>query len=306
MYIYSGSFGGKVKSLLSLSLLFLFLAGCNIYQTPVDKQEIGLLKDDKASGDPLEDDFSDCGPIDFKAIDKKIFSPYCVDCHNEFDAAKNVRVDDYAEVIDKLDRIKHQIEIDRMPKSRVGLKLSPEEKRYLYAWIYQGAPEKTDQSAVESCNLDGTDFVPPTVVVPPVNPPVPPPVVPPTVPPTEPPPTTEPTPPPVQPPPVDPPPVVIPPVVIPPIVIPPIIDPNVPEELYDYAEIKKLVLDPVCLQCHGVRVLPALDSYADIKRNIVKIESLVRSDKMPPRRPLADPLKIALFAWIKQGAPETK
>lgn len=88
----------------------------------------------------------------------------------------------------------------------------------------------------------------------------------------------------------------------PPPVIPPVGTPC--EDLIDFKTVNEKILEPICLNCHGLLTDPPLDSYADVRKHLLKLGGLVRLDKMPPKKPLDSQLKELLFKWIDNGSPE--
>lgn len=101
----------------------------------------------------------------------------------------------------------------------------------------------------------------------------------------------------------------IPPVVVtpnPPVPTPLPTDPLPPgTECMDYATIKATVIEPKCVGCHGGAGGVDLDSYANVKAHLAKVDTMVSSNKMPPKKPLDPALKDQLLNWIQSGAPET-
>ena len=74
----------------------------------------------------------------------------------------------------------------------------------------------------------------------------------------------------------------------------------------DFATIKKQILQPNCLSCHGGREEPVLLTYDQVKANLAAIENEVLVEKaMPKAGPLSDSKQTTLRAWIDAGAPET-
>lgn len=85
------------------------------------------------------------------------------------------------------------------------------------------------------------------------------------------------------------------------------IDP-LPGELgcFDYKTIDATVFQPKCVGCHGDSGGVSLENYASVKSHLSKIENMVATGKMPPKKPLDEALKEQLLSWIKNGAPETQ
>lgn len=95
----------------------------------------------------------------------------------------------------------------------------------------------------------------------------------------------------------------------PPVAPPPVVNPvdPIPPDLtcLDFKTIQATVLEPKCVGCHGDSGGVNLESYASVKNHLSKIEVMVSTGKMPPKKPLDAALKDQLLAWIQSGAPET-
>ncbi len=76
----------------------------------------------------------------------------------------------------------------------------------------------------------------------------------------------------------------------------------------DFVTVKAQVFDLYCLQCHstagGNRAGINLETYANVKSIVARIDSAVRGGVMPPRTTLPAAAKDLLIAWIEGGAPE--
>ncbi len=96
---------------------------------------------------------------------------------------------------------------------------------------------------------------------------------------------------------------------VPPPVNPPVnpIDP-LPGDVscLDFQTVDATIFQPKCVGCHGTAGGVSLENYASVKSHLAKIENMVASGKMPPKKPLDPALKDQLLAWIKSGAPETQ
>ena len=76
---------------------------------------------------------------------------------------------------------------------------------------------------------------------------------------------------------------------------------------FGFNDVNSIVFTPYCLSCHGSQKKPPLNTYAEIKAAIDKIQTEVFvKGAMPPRQapPLSDYAKQVLQAWIAQGSPE--
>ena len=113
---------------------------------------------------------------------------------------------------------------------------------------------------------------------------------------------------PIGPPPVNPPPVNPPPSPQPENPPPPVSPP--PSPVLDYKFVNQNVFAPKCIRCHsnagGNKGGINLESYAQVKQNIAKIEDAVIVQQfMPPAGPLTEDLRGILSQWIDKGLPET-
>ena len=78
------------------------------------------------------------GAIYYADVDKAIFKPNCVSCHNSANASGGVTLESYVEVNSNLSQISNAVAGGTMPPSAP---LSTLEQQYLAAWIRNGAPE---------------------------------------------------------------------------------------------------------------------------------------------------------------------
>jgi hypothetical protein len=124
---------------LRLSLLIFLgaLVGCNYSRVK------GIAIDGSLA------DLAACGPIDYETVHKKIFFARCVTCHNVNNAEKGILLDSFSSVKANIVKIQEQVEINKMP---LGKPLDSEEKKFLFAWIAQGAPETTVEPSVQRCS----------------------------------------------------------------------------------------------------------------------------------------------------------
>ena len=73
-----------------------------------------------------------------------------------------------------------------------------------------------------------------------------------------------------------------------------------PVEALSFEEIRKNIMQPHCIQCHG-----NYSNYTTVFKDKDKILSAVLSGRMPKNAPsLGDELKGLLQSWIQAGAPE--
>jgi hypothetical protein len=79
---------------------------------------------------------------------------------------------------------------------------------------------------------------------------------------------------------------------------------GLPEEALNFETIKTQVLAPHCFRCHDSFMKLPLATYEQVLPLISKIRSTVETNKMPPKTPLPDDLKLKLINWIDQGAVE--
>src|ERR1700752_2217838 len=78
------------------------------------------------------------GAIYYADVDRAIFKPSCVGCHNSNSASGGVILDSYPQVKIFLTRVSDEVSGGTMPPSAP---LSSLEQQYLAAWIRNGAPE---------------------------------------------------------------------------------------------------------------------------------------------------------------------
>lgn len=76
-------------------------------------------------------------------------------------------------------------------------------------------------------------------------------------------------------------------------------------DLIDFETVNKLVFQSSCTRCHDFTSKLDLESYANIKQHITDVQWMIKTDKMPPKKPLDPDLKDLVLKWIDQGAPET-
>ena len=70
-----------------------------------------------------------------------------------------------------------------------------------------------------------------------------------------------------------------------------------------YATIRKLVLEPECLTCHGTKE-PILLSYEQVRAQLANIEDTTLIEKSMPPSAALSPLRARLLQnWIRAGAP---
>jgi mono/diheme cytochrome c family protein len=122
---------------LSLLLSMALFVGCNYSHVK------------GVTGEGSLGDLATCGPIDYETVHKKIFLARCISCHNVNNAEKGILLDSFSSVKANIAKVQEQVEINKMP---LGKPLDPEEKKFLFAWISQGAPETTAEPSVQSCN----------------------------------------------------------------------------------------------------------------------------------------------------------
>jgi hypothetical protein len=76
----------------------------------------------------------------------------------------------------------------------------------------------------------------------------------------------------------------------------------------DYTTVKSQILDPQCLRCHsnagGNRGGVNLETFANVKAYLNRIQQAVTSGFMPPTGPLSASQKNIINQWISSGAPE--
>ncbi len=76
-------------------------------------------------------------------------------------------------------------------------------------------------------------------------------------------------------------------------------------DLIDFATVNTQVFESSCTRCHDFSSKLDLQSYANIKQHLSKVQWAIANDKMPPKKPLSPELKDLVIKWIDQGAPET-
>lgn len=76
-------------------------------------------------------------------------------------------------------------------------------------------------------------------------------------------------------------------------------------DVIDFETVNKLVFEKSCTRCHDATSKLDLESYANIKQHITQVQWMIKTDKMPPKKPLEPELKDLVLKWIDQGAPET-
>lgn len=78
--------------------------------------------------------------------------------------------------------------------------------------------------------------------------------------------------------------------------------------LIGFAEVKQVLFDVSCAQCHSAQAGNAaginVDHFENIKRDLGRIGDSISSGRMPPGRPLSDEQLNTLAAWQNLGAPE--
>jgi cytochrome c553 len=76
-------------------------------------------------------------------------------------------------------------------------------------------------------------------------------------------------------------------------------------DLVDFQTVNTQVFQTSCTRCHDFTSKVDLQSYAKIKQHLSSVQWMIKTDKMPPKKPLSPELKDLVLKWIDQGAPET-
>lgn len=152
----------------SILLLFTLSIACSF-----EHNKLG-----NSAEEELAQDSPSCMPISFSQVQLEIFGSQqdvtgkCLACHQP--GGNLLALDSYSAVKASLARIEDSIRTNRMPKNGP---LSQSQKKLLYDWIQQGAPELATTIPAESCNVATTPVeptppnpIPPEDTTEPVNP----------------------------------------------------------------------------------------------------------------------------------------
>jgi len=90
----------------------------------------------------------DCGPIDYETINRVLIKPRCLTCHGAGNAFGVMELHTYELLKARIGQVEDAVLNNRMPD---GAPLSAPEKKYLFAWIAQGAPQTVEGVPVEMC-----------------------------------------------------------------------------------------------------------------------------------------------------------
>lgn len=136
----------KNHQTIGLILSFMFLAACN--QAPFSKSEESkpeqkALPPAQSGGSSTDPDNSgDLGGSqpNFQIIKTAVFQDACFKCHTDATGNKgDVNLERYEDTKRALNDIKHDLEIDRMPRRRPPLDQNL--KDLFFKWFELGAPE---------------------------------------------------------------------------------------------------------------------------------------------------------------------
>lgn len=127
------------KTLTFICFLILFLSGCNYYHPKVK-----II--DPPIGEPVTEPTPE--KLNFALLNKRVFTPYCVDCHSGMKPAAGFDITDYAGMLEveyivpgspEDSLVYFFIEDNAMPPKMGGLSL--ENKELVRQWILEGAVE---------------------------------------------------------------------------------------------------------------------------------------------------------------------
>ena len=80
--------------------------------------------------------------------------------------------------------------------------------------------------------------------------------------------------------------------------------------LVDFAEIKQVLFDVSCAQCHSAAAGSIAgintDQFINVSRDLERIVASIESGSMPPNGPLSEDQRNTLAAWQNVGAPENR
>lgn len=114
-----------MRATLSLAILTILIAACGNYQEVYNKPGANVNKDSFKT-------------LSFAAVETLVFQPYCVHCHGNTVAKKNLNLTQYQAALGSKDQIMSDVMGNAMPLGEAPV---PDDmKSILAAWINAGAP----------------------------------------------------------------------------------------------------------------------------------------------------------------------